>query len=168
MSVDAPAEPPQARGKTPRSEPRDDGVNRDLANLLTALSALCAGDFRGRLEPRDGLMGQVVGQRNALATLHERRTRELVRAGRVMNLERHLTRLATSAQMLDLPAPDSDSWRHTVATAVDRWSALSTGAGLLPLFPSRGRQRGCPPPALEAVGPGPGRAARGRAGPERL
>ena len=87
----------------------------------------------------------------------------LVRAGRVMNLERHLTRLELSAHMLDLPAPDLDSWRDAVAVAVDRWSTLSTAEGLLRLFLSRGRESGGPTTALVSVGPVPQRVARVRA-----
>ena len=44
---------------------RPDGGNAgELAELLTALDALCAGDFSVRLQPRDGLMGQVVSRLN--------------------------------------------------------------------------------------------------------
>ena len=42
----------------------------DLAELLGALRSLCAGDFGVRLEPRDGMLGQLVDQVNRLATLN--------------------------------------------------------------------------------------------------
>ena len=64
---------------------------RELLNLLTVLSALCAGDFSVRAEPREGLVGQLVERANALATLQERRTRELVRASRVIGREGRMT-----------------------------------------------------------------------------
>src|SRR6478672_3179314 len=93
MSIDAPAEPAKPRSKTPRqAKPVDDAaVGTDAADLLAALNALCAGGFGVRLEPRGGVMGQVVERVNALAALNERRTRELVRASRVIGREGRMT-----------------------------------------------------------------------------
>ncbi len=76
-----------------------------------ALTSLCAGDFGVRLEPREGLMGQVVERINALAALNERRTRELVRASRVIGREGRMT------ERLDEVAAEGD-W-STGATAVN-------------------------------------------------
>ncbi|MGQ0847257.1 MAG: HAMP domain-containing protein, partial [Sporichthyaceae bacterium] len=62
-----------------------------MADLLHALDALHAGEFSVRLEPREGTLGQLVDRVNALAVLHERRTRELVRASRVIGREGRMT-----------------------------------------------------------------------------
>ena len=56
----------------------------ELLDVLNVLAALCAGDFTVRAEPREGVAGQIVERLNQLATLQERRTRELVRASRVI------------------------------------------------------------------------------------
>ena len=58
-----------------------------LVDVLNVLASLCAGDFTARAEPREGLSGQVAERVNQLATLQERRTRELVRASRVIGRE---------------------------------------------------------------------------------
>ncbi|HEX2808460.1 MAG TPA: HAMP domain-containing protein, partial [Kineosporiaceae bacterium] len=65
--------------------------NRELLDVLQVLASLCSGDFSLRAEPLEGLAGQVVERVNQLATLHERRTRELVRAGRVIGREGRTT-----------------------------------------------------------------------------
>ena len=52
----------------------------------------------------------------------------LVRDGRPCLLESHLGRLAHSAQVLDLAAPDLPRWRSAVAVAVQRWLADGTPA----------------------------------------
>ncbi len=65
--------------------------DRDLLDVLGVLASLCAGDFSARLEPRDGLVGQVAERVNQLANLQERRTRELVRASRVIGREGRMT-----------------------------------------------------------------------------
>src|SRR6478672_2136097 len=113
MSIDAPAEPAKPRSKTPRqAKPVDDAaVGTDAADLLAALNALCAGGFGVRLEPRGGVMGQVVERVNALAALNERRTRELVRASRVIGREGRMT------ERLDEVGTDGD-W-STGAAAVN-------------------------------------------------
>ena len=59
--------------------------------MLNVLASLCAGDFAARAEPREGLAGQLVERVNQLATLQERRTRELVRASRVIGREGRMT-----------------------------------------------------------------------------
>ena len=65
--------------------------DRELLDVLNVLTSLCAGDFAARAEPRDGLAGQLVERVNQLATLQERRTRELVRASRVIGREGRMT-----------------------------------------------------------------------------
>ncbi|MCW2586716.1 MAG: sensor hybrid histidine kinase, partial [Frankiales bacterium] len=80
------------RAKAPRqSKPVQDPQAVAAAQLLVALNALCAGDFSVRLEPQTGVMSQVVDRINALAALNERRTRELVRASRVIGREGRMT-----------------------------------------------------------------------------
>lgn len=57
-------------------------------------------------------------------------------AGRPLKLDQHLTRLGTSARMLDLPAQDPAVWRaalHDVAAALD-----ASGEGWVKLVLSRG------------------------------
>lgn len=46
----------------------------------------------------------------------------LVVDGKPRELDAHLTRLARSAAMLQLPVPDLAAWRHVVAQVVERWS----------------------------------------------
>jgi len=69
----------------------------------------------------------------------------LVRSGAACLLESHLRRLAHSAQMLDLPAPDPAAWRRAVDIAVGRWSEQTSDEGALRLFYSRGRESGSDP-----------------------
>lgn len=45
----------------------------------------------------------------------------LVIDGLPLELEPHLARLARSAAMLDLPAPDPDAWRRCVSTVIGAW-----------------------------------------------
>jgi HAMP domain-containing protein/signal transduction histidine kinase/CheY-like chemotaxis protein len=110
MSIDAPAGPAKTKVKGPRPESVDVGT-RDVTDLLAMLNSLCAGDFGVRLEPREGVMGQVVERANALAALNERRTRELVRASRVIGREGRMT------ERLDEVGSDGD-W-STGAAAVN-------------------------------------------------
>jgi len=103
-------------GADPVTEPvavpsQESAVERDLADLLNALTAMCSGDFAVRLEPRAGAMGQVAERVNQLATLNERRTRELVRASRVIGREGRMT------ERLDEVGADGD-W-STGAAAVN-------------------------------------------------
>ncbi len=65
--------------------------DRDLVEVLAALTAIASGDFSGRLEPRTGLMGQVAERVNTVAALNERRTRELLRASQVIGREGRMT-----------------------------------------------------------------------------
>src|SRR3954468_8251363 len=65
--------------------------DRELLDVVNVLASLCAGDFTARAEPREGLAGQVVERVNQFATLQERRTRELVRASRVIGREGRMT-----------------------------------------------------------------------------
>jgi HAMP domain-containing protein len=107
MSIDAPAEPAKTRSKAAAADP----ASKDATDLLAMLNSLCAGDFGVRLEPREGVMGQVVERANALAALNERRTRELVRASRVIGREGRMT------ERLDEVGSDGD-W-STGAAAVN-------------------------------------------------
>ncbi|MCW2605474.1 MAG: hypothetical protein JWO60_167, partial [Frankiales bacterium] len=69
----------------------DQGLDRDLSDLLVALNALCQGEFSVRVETRPGLVGQVADRLNQFAALNERRTRELVRASQVIGREGRMT-----------------------------------------------------------------------------
>ncbi|MDX6253781.1 MAG: hypothetical protein QOJ11_115 [Frankiales bacterium] len=102
MSVEAPS---QSNARAAGAEAAD------VAAVLAALNALCAGDFSVRLEPREGALAVVVERINALAALNERRTRELVRASRVIGREGRMT------ERLDEVAADGD-W-STGAAAVN-------------------------------------------------
>ncbi len=68
-----------------------DPAERQLAAVLAGLDALVAGDFSVRLDPGPGLLGQVADRLNTVAVLNERRTRELVRASRVIGREGRMT-----------------------------------------------------------------------------
>lgn len=83
----------------------------------------------------------------------------LIRDGRPCLLESHLSRLAHSAQLVDLPAPDHQKWRAAVATAVDRWLADGGDEGVLRLVSSRGRESGSEPTSYATIGPIPARVA---------
>jgi HAMP domain-containing protein/signal transduction histidine kinase/CheY-like chemotaxis protein len=110
MTLDSPVQPVTQAAGLPLSLDRTEDA-RDVADLLRALNALCAGEFSVRLEPRDGAMAQVVERVNALAVLNERRTRELVRASRVIGREGRMT------ERLDEVAAEGD-W-STGAAAVN-------------------------------------------------
>ena len=86
----------------------------------------------------------------------------LVRDGRPCLLEAHLARLAQSARMVDLPAPDLPRWRAAVAAGVDRWIADGPDEGVLRLVYSRGREIGSPPTAYATIGHLPSRVADAR------
>lgn len=62
----------------------------------------------------------------------------LVRNGEVCLLEAHLHRLAWSAQLMELPAPELSAWRRAVDLAVRQWAKPDEGA--LRLIYSRGRE----------------------------
>ena len=78
-------------GTLPERPAAGAGQDSELLDVLHVLIALCAGDFSARAEPREGLAGQVVERTNQLAALQERRTRELVRASRVIGREGRMT-----------------------------------------------------------------------------
>jgi HAMP domain-containing protein/signal transduction histidine kinase/CheY-like chemotaxis protein len=65
--------------------------DRSMLEMLHALTAVVSGDFSVRLEPRDGLAGQLAERINSVAALNERRTKELVRASRVIGREGRMT-----------------------------------------------------------------------------
>ena len=79
--TDVDAVPPQPSG----------GEDRGMVEMLHALTAVVAGDFSVRLEPRDGIAGQLAERINQVAALNERRTKELVRASRVIGREGRMT-----------------------------------------------------------------------------
>ena len=86
----------------------------------------------------------------------------LVRDGRPCLLEAHLSRLAQSARMTDLPAPDPARWRRAVTAAVDQWNSDGGGEGVLRLVYSRGRESGSAPTAFATIGALPARVAEVR------
>lgn len=83
----------------------------------------------------------------------------LVRDGRPCLLEAHLSRLAHSAQLIDLPAPEASRWRTAVDVAVDAWLTAGGQEGVLRLVYSRGREHGSAPTAYATIGAVPGRVA---------
>src|SRR6185312_2546469 len=82
-----------------------------LLEIAAALSALIQGDFKVRLDRSDGVIGELAQRVNELASLNERRTRELVRVSRVIGREGRMT------ERLDEVAADGD-W-YTAAAAVN-------------------------------------------------
>jgi 4-amino-4-deoxychorismate lyase len=86
----------------------------------------------------------------------------LIRDGRPCLLEAHLARLTHSARMTDLPAPELDRWRSTVAAATECWLAGGGGEGVLRLVYTRGRESGSPPTAYATVAALPARVAAAR------
>jgi 4-amino-4-deoxychorismate lyase len=86
----------------------------------------------------------------------------LVRDGLPCLLEAHLARLAQSARMTDLPAPDLPRWREAVAAGVAGWNAGGGDEGVLRLVYSRGRESGSPPTAYATIGALPARVAGAR------
>ena len=68
----------------------------------------------------------------------------LVRDGAACRLAAHLRRLARSADLMDLPAPDLSVWRSAADAAVRHWSSANGGEGVLRLIYSRGREGGPP------------------------
>ncbi len=85
----------------------------------------------------------------------------LVRDGAACLLDAHLQRLARSAELMDLPAPDLPQWRRAVELAVRQWSA--PGEGALRLIYSRGRESGSGPTAYVMITALPDRIAEARA-----
>ncbi|MGE5765156.1 MAG: HAMP domain-containing protein [Mycobacterium leprae] len=105
MPIDAPA-PSGADTGSPSGGPGDGGPadpcggggagargdhESALRLLLAGLTAMRDGDFSVRLPVGDGLVGQVADRFNEVATLHNRRTRELVRVSRVIGREGRMT-----------------------------------------------------------------------------
>src|SRR5690625_912789 len=64
----------------------------------------------------------------------------LVRDGAACLLDAHLQRLARSAELMELPAPDLSEWRHAVEVALRQWE--TAGEGAMRLIYSRGRESG--------------------------
>lgn len=64
----------------------------------------------------------------------------LVRGGAACLLDAHLDRLARSAELMQLPAPDPTAWRRAVRAAVRQWVSGNVGEGALRLIYSRGRE----------------------------
>lgn len=75
----------------------------------------------------------------------------LVRDGAACLVESHLQRLAQSARLMDLPAPDLPSWRRAIGVASRQWVAQTTDEGAMRLIYSRGREGGSAPTAFVMV-----------------
>ncbi|MCK0089346.1 aminodeoxychorismate lyase [Rhodococcus sp. F64268] len=75
----------------------------------------------------------------------------LVRGGRARAVELHLARLASSASVADLPAPELDDWRMAIDIAVEEWG--DAREGVLRLVYTRGREFGDGPTAFLLVTP---------------
>ena len=86
----------------------------------------------------------------------------LVRAGAACLVGSHLRRLAQSAEMMNLPAPDLEAWRRAIETAVQRWTVATDQDGALRLVYSRGRESGSEPTAYLTVNPLPERVLAAR------
>ncbi|BBX20225.1 4-amino-4-deoxychorismate lyase [Mycolicibacterium duvalii] len=86
----------------------------------------------------------------------------LVRDGAACLLDAHLGRLAHSARMVNLPAPDLDRWRSAVGVAVDAWTDAGDDDGVLRLVYSRGRESGSEVTAYVTVAALPARVAEVR------
>ena len=86
----------------------------------------------------------------------------LVRDGAPCLLDAHLQRLAQSAQMMDLPAPDAAAWRRSAALAASCWVEHHDDDGVMRLVCSRGREVGGPPTAYISVAALPARVAAAR------
>ena len=85
--------------------------DQSLQAVANALSSLINGDFGVRLDMRGGLIGTLAERINQLATLNERRTRELVRVSKVIGREGRMT------ERLDEVAAEGD-W-YTASAAVN-------------------------------------------------
>jgi len=86
----------------------------------------------------------------------------LIREGRPCLLEAHLARLAHSAQLMDLAAPDLPAWRSAIELAVTRWLAGGGGEGVLRLLYSRGRESDPRGTSYATIGPLAPRVAEAR------
>ena len=83
----------------------------------------------------------------------------LVRDGGACLVESHLNRLAHSAKLMDLPAPDLAGWRRAIAVAVEHWTSGTGGDAALRLVCSRGTEAGTTPTAYAMITPVPDRVA---------
>lgn len=72
----------------------------------------------------------------------------LVRDGAACLLDAHLQRLARSAELMDLAAPDLMQWRSAVEQALTQWTS---GEGALRMIYSRGREMGSAPTAYVMI-----------------
>jgi 4-amino-4-deoxychorismate lyase len=86
----------------------------------------------------------------------------LIRDGHPCLLDAHLQRLAHSAEMMDLPAPDADAWRGAADAAARFWDQEHGDEGVMRLVYSRGRESGGPPTGYLTVNPLPSRVAAAR------
>lgn len=84
----------------------------------------------------------------------------LVRGGLARKLPAHLARLAASAQIMDLPAPDLDEWGVAATAAAKAWGGIEEG--VLRLVLSRGRESAPGPTAFLSVSAVPARIRRVR------
>ena len=75
-------------------------------------------------------------------------------------LSAHLTRLADSARLLDLPDPGEAAWRGLVDAVLDGWDPATDG--VVRLFLTRGLGPGGPPTALALLSPVPADVVRQR------
>lgn len=55
-------------------------------------------------------------------------------------IDLHLERLAASAALLEMPAPDLDEWRELIAEAVVAWGEQGGGEAILKLIYTRGQE----------------------------
>ena len=80
--------------------------------------------------------------------------------GRTPYLAAHLSRLATSARLLDLPDVGEAAWHALVDTVLDGWDPATDG--VVRLFLTRGLGPGLPPTALALLAPVPADVVRQR------
>jgi len=84
----------------------------------------------------------------------------LVTGGHTPHLPPHLTRLARSAALLDLPYPGDDAWRALVDAVLTDWPPAAEGA--CRLFLTRGLGEGEPPTLVALLAPVPAETLRQR------
>jgi 4-amino-4-deoxychorismate lyase len=85
----------------------------------------------------------------------------LVSSGSTPNLPPHLTRLARSAALLDLPYPGDDVWQALLDAVLTDWPPTVEGA--CRLFLTRGLGEGEPPTLVALLAPVPAETLRQRA-----
>lgn len=86
----------------------------------------------------------------------------LLRDGAACLVESHLQRLAQSARLMDLTAPDLPAWRGAIGVATRQWVAQTADEGAMRLIYSRGRESGSAPTAYVMVTAVPERVAEAR------